>query len=89
MRQAYAGHSPRTPTLLNYLFPILACLLWGANTIVTKLASGAVGPIDIGFFRWLVAAIVLLPFALPRLLTTCRPCVPTLAASCCWGAWAG
>ncbi len=58
---------PRTPTLLNYLFPILACLLWGANTIVTKLASGAVGPIDIGFFRWLVAAIVLLPFALPRL----------------------
>jgi len=52
---------------LNYLFPILACLLWGANTIVTKLASGAVGPIDIGFFRWLMAAIVLLPFALPGL----------------------
>lgn len=58
---------PRTPAVLNYLFPILACLLWGANTIVTKLASGAVGPIDIGFFRWLVAAIILLPFAWPRL----------------------
>ncbi|MGF6417342.1 drug/metabolite transporter (DMT)-like permease [Stenotrophomonas sp. AN71] len=57
----------RTPAVLNYLFPILACLLWGANTIVTKLAAGSVGPIDIGFFRWLAAAVILLPFAWPRL----------------------
>ncbi|UUS14885.1 DMT family transporter [Stenotrophomonas sp. CD2] len=62
---------------MNYLFPILACLLWGANTIVTKLASGSVGPIDIGFFRWLVAAVVLLPFALPRL----RENLPTVRAN--------
>ncbi|WP_423161249.1 DMT family transporter [Stenotrophomonas geniculata] len=68
---------PRTPARVNYLFPILACLLWGANTIVTKLASGSVGPIDIGFFRWLVAAVVLLPFALPRL----RGNLPTVRAN--------
>lgn len=52
---------------MYYLLPLLACLLWGANTIVTKLAAGTVGPVDISFWRWLAAAIILLPFALPRL----------------------
>lgn len=52
---------------MYYLFPLVACLLWGTNTIVTKLAAGSVGPVDISFWRWLVAAVILLPFALPRL----------------------
>ncbi|QGL80579.1 EamA/RhaT family transporter [Stenotrophomonas maltophilia] len=52
---------------MYYLLPLLACLRWGANTIVTKLAAGSVGPVDISFWRWLAAAIILLPFALPRL----------------------
>ncbi len=52
---------------MYYLLPLVASLLWGANTIVTKLAAGSVGPVDISFWRWLVAAVILLPFALPRL----------------------
>lgn len=49
---------------MNYLFPIIAAVLWGANTVVTKLSSQVLFPIEIGFFRWVLAAIVLLPFAL-------------------------
>lgn len=50
-----------------YAFPIAAVLLWGGNAVVTKASAGVIGAAEIAFLRWLVAALVLLPFALPAL----------------------
>ncbi|AOY00709.1 DMT family transporter [Jeongeupia sp. USM3] len=46
------------------LFPILAVLIWAANTVVNKLAAGAIMPAEIGFYRWLLAALLFTPFML-------------------------
>ncbi len=74
---------------MYYLLPLLACLLWGANTIVTKLAAGTVGPVDISFWRWLAAAIILLPFALPRLKSNLAVLKANLARFLVLGALGG
>ncbi|WP_246793476.1 DMT family transporter [Burkholderia perseverans] len=52
---------------MNYVFPILSALLWGGNTLVAKTAASAIGPVEIAFIRWLLAAILLLPFAIKPL----------------------
>lgn len=53
---------------MNYLFPVLAAFLWGGNTIVTKLSATAISPIEISFYRWLLALLVLTPFVLGGLI---------------------
>ncbi|ARU03839.1 EamA family transporter [Comamonas serinivorans] len=53
---------------MNYAFPLLAVLIWSANTVVSKLAAGAIAPTEIGFLRWVLAAALLTPFLLPRCL---------------------
>lgn len=50
------------------LLPILAVLFWAGNTIINKLAVGVIYPAEIGFYRWLFAAVVLTPFML-------KPCI--------------
>lgn len=58
------------------LFPLLAVLIWAANTIVSKAAAGVIDPAAISFYRWVVAALVLSPFcarALWRRRTDIRP----------------
>lgn len=50
-----------------YAFPIAAVLLWGGNAVVTKASAGVIGAAEIAFWRWLIAALLLLPFALPTL----------------------
>jgi drug/metabolite transporter (DMT)-like permease len=47
---------------MNYLFPLIAAAIWGGNTIVTKLSAGVIAPAEIGFFRWLLAVLLLTPF---------------------------
>jgi len=37
-------------------------VLWSVNTVVTKAAAGVISPGSIGFYRWLIAFVVLLPF---------------------------
>ncbi|WP_421240302.1 DMT family transporter [Aeromonas enteropelogenes] len=49
------------------LFPLLAILIWAANTVVSKAAAGVVDPAAISFYRWVIAALVLTPFCLPAL----------------------
>ncbi|MRS97237.1 EamA family transporter [Ralstonia pickettii] len=44
------------------LYPLLAVLIWAANTIVSKAAAGVVDPAAISFYRWVLAALVLTPF---------------------------
>ncbi len=49
---------------MNYLFPLLAVVIWSGNTVVNKLAVGQIAPAEIGFFRWLLAGALLTPFLL-------------------------
>lgn len=49
---------------MYYAFPLLAVLIWAGNTIVNKLTVGVIHPTEIGFYRWVFAAIILSPFLL-------------------------
>lgn len=49
---------------MQYVFPLIAIFCWAANTIVTKLAATSIEPSEIGFYRWLFAALLLSPFVL-------------------------
>lgn len=53
---------------MNYAFPLLAILIWAGNTVVNKLAVGAIFPAEIGFYRWLLAGLLLSPFLLRPVL---------------------
>ncbi|MEG0921170.1 MAG: DMT family transporter [Comamonas sp.] len=50
---------------MNYLFPLLAVLIWSANTVVSKQAAGVIEPTEIGFLRWLLAVAITTPLLLP------------------------
>ncbi len=50
---------------MNYAFPLFAILIWAGNTVVTKMAAGAIFPAEIGFYRWLLAGVLFTPFLLP------------------------
>ncbi|GIG68886.1 DMT family transporter [Phytomonospora endophytica] len=73
MRRMRAGF------LRLYRFPsLLLCLAaagWSGNFVVGRLIQGSVPPVNLAFFRWLTATLVLLPFGLPRL----RRDLPALA----------
>jgi drug/metabolite transporter (DMT)-like permease len=43
------------------LFSLLAVLIWVGNTIVSKLAAGAIAPGTFAFERWFIAFIILTP----------------------------
>lgn len=47
-----------------YLLLVLTTLFWGGNFNVARAVSGEVPPLGLSFWRWLVAFLVLLPFAL-------------------------
>ncbi len=51
----------------GYLLALLATIVWSGNFIVARDLKAAYSPIAIAFFRWLVATIVILPFAWPYL----------------------
>ena len=51
-----------------FIPPLLAVLIWSANTVVSKLAAGAIGPAEISFYRWLLAALLFTPFTLGPML---------------------
>ncbi len=50
---------------MNFLFPLLAVLIWSVNAIVSKVSAGAIDPAAISFYRWLLALLTLTPFVLP------------------------
>lgn len=45
-----------------FLFSLLAVSIWAGNTIVSKLAAGAIPPGVIAFERWFIAFVILTPF---------------------------
>ncbi|MBL4747552.1 MAG: EamA family transporter, partial [Magnetovibrio sp.] len=44
------------------LMLILSALFWGGNFVVGRWAHADIPPIGLTFWRWSVAAIILLPF---------------------------
>jgi len=54
--------------VVGYIFAILATALWSGNFIVARGLNESIPPISLAFFRWLVAILVFLPFAIKPLL---------------------
>ena len=53
---------------MQYAYPLLAIFIWAGNTVVNKLAVGSIFPAEIGFYRWLLAALLFTPFMLKPVL---------------------
>lgn len=51
----------------GYLMALLATMVWSGNFIVARGLNEVYTPITIAFFRWLIASVVIFPFALPNL----------------------
>ena len=50
-----------------YLLLVLANLFWAGNWVIGRALREAFTPISLNFWRWLVATLILAPFALPLL----------------------
>ncbi|TDQ37531.1 DMT family transporter [Thiopseudomonas denitrificans] len=49
---------------MHYIFPLLAVLSWAGNTVITKMSASSIEPTEIGFYRWLLAWLLMTPFML-------------------------
>jgi len=54
--------------LLGYLFAVSATAIWSGNFIIARGLSDSIPPVSLAFWRWVVAVIVFLPFALKPLI---------------------
>lgn len=52
---------------MPYLLLTLSSLIWSGNFVISRGMSDVIPPAGFVFWRWLVAALVLAPIALPRL----------------------
>lgn len=53
----------RNHTLTGIGFAVLATLIWSGNFVIARSVIREIQPITLGFYRWLTATIILLPFA--------------------------
>lgn len=60
---------PRVRRLFDqaYLLLCLAVLFWSGNFVIGRAVAETVPPVALAFSRWLVAGLILLPFAWPHL----------------------
>lgn len=42
---------------------LLAVIIWGGNFVIARSVVGQIGPVSLGFFRWLIASLIMLPIA--------------------------
>lgn len=54
--------------ILGYFFAIGATAFWSGNFIIARGLAESISPINLAFFRWVVAVVVFLPFALKPLI---------------------
>ncbi len=52
--------------LIALLMAMAAVILWSANFIIARGVVGKIPPVSLAFFRWAVAALILLPFAIQQ-----------------------
>ena len=50
-----------------YLLLTLTALFWAGNSVVGRAAREFVPPVALSFWRWVIALLILLPFAWPHL----------------------
>ncbi len=60
-------HLVRTPKIAGVLAALGATVLWSGNFIVARGLSATVPPVQLAFWRWVVAVLVFLPFGLKGL----------------------
>ncbi|MDM8515203.1 DMT family transporter [Desulfobacterales bacterium HSG16] len=53
----------------GYLFAVGATAIWSGNFIIARGLNESIPPISLAFWRWVVAVIVFLPFALKSIIT--------------------
>ncbi|WP_392551296.1 DMT family transporter [Orbus wheelerorum] len=53
---------------MNFIYPLIAVLIWSINAIVSKLAASSIDPAAISFYRWLIAFAVITPFVIPSVV---------------------
>lgn len=54
--------------LWGYLFALSATAIWSGNFIIARGLTESISPISLAFWRWVVAVIVFLPFAIKPLI---------------------
>jgi len=57
-----------TRLLPPWLPLVLATLFWGLNTVIGRAVVGDIPPIAMSFWRWAIATLFVVPFALPTLV---------------------
>jgi len=70
---------------MQYAYPLLAIFIWAGNTVVNKLAVGSIFPAEIGFYRWLLAALLFTPFMLKPVIAHWPTIRPNLGKVCILG----
>ena len=53
----------------GYLFALLATAIWSGNFIIARDLNESIPPISLAFWRWTVATVILLPFAIKQLIS--------------------
>lgn len=56
----------RSQTLAGIAMALLACILWSFNFIIARGISKQMPPVAISFYRWLCAAVIIIPIAWKR-----------------------
>ena len=69
---------------MQYAFPLLAIFIWAGNTVINKLAVGAIFPAEIGFYRWLLAGLLFTPFMLKPVISHWPLIRPSLGKISLW-----
>ncbi len=49
-----------------YLFAVLPPLFWSGNFVIARIMRDDIPPIQMSFWRWVAALLILLPFAVPQ-----------------------
>ncbi|MEW7979487.1 MAG: DMT family transporter [gamma proteobacterium symbiont of Phacoides pectinatus] len=63
-RAAAAGEGRGEPRGFAYLLLVLATLFWSGNFVLGQAMSTSIPPLTMSYWRWQVALLLLLPFAL-------------------------
>ncbi len=54
--------------IYGYIFALTATALWSGNFIIARDLSNSIPPVNIAFWRWTVALIAIMPFAIKSLI---------------------
>ncbi len=67
-----AQKSKADQIILGYLFAIGATAIWSGNFIIARGLSDDISPVSLAFWRWAVAVVAFLPFALKQFISEWR-----------------